>query len=596
MKKYLKFISILATVLLLASQSYGRYIVLGNQLQLNDDGSIKSDGALKASEFINPENETLKVTKSDVLQVNKKDVSFEVNADVMATDYQFFQVGGGSDNFNTFNMNFVDSKKFQIGSLVYAMGRTEDGTLNFNGDGSVDIGAVTFNAVTKEGVTTTWNFYQSGGLNFTGSEVTLANANIINVAKMSNSSAAIKIKGNSQLNIVGTQDAKTQNVGLGDITVNDTASFTMEVTGGSQSSIKSLNVASTASTSISATNDNGYIVITNASNIGTVSGVQGDLRSLSYNATTGDVSLASRNSNYVVSISGANFGSGLVSLTSTKVKNLSWDSTTKTANVKYAGAYTGTSISVGSGVTFTADNGVNTIEGAFVFENAKSVSITGLLYVGADKEFTVTGSEKSIKLSNGITTKENSILAFNSTNVLGTISGGSQKDVSISIARKGGVMDVYANNDFGSVSLSGYYAKASDGASILISDGHALVPTLEVAINGNDVSFVSITRSALTSAETEAGLTNERYVFFTDFVNNDGTENGKIKVTSDLAKAEDDTLEFIFAGTDYDNRIALYQWDDGSLHITATQVPEPAQWAMIFGAIALAFVAYRKRK
>jgi hypothetical protein len=26
-----------------------------------------------------------------------------------------------------------------------------------------------------------------------------------------------------------------------------------------------------------------------------------------------------------------------------------------------------------------------------------------------------------------------------------------------------------------------------------------------------------------------------------------------------------------------------------------TAVPEPAEWAMIFGAIALAFVAYRKR-
>ena len=27
-----------------------------------------------------------------------------------------------------------------------------------------------------------------------------------------------------------------------------------------------------------------------------------------------------------------------------------------------------------------------------------------------------------------------------------------------------------------------------------------------------------------------------------------------------------------------------------------TQVPEPAEWAMIFGAIALGFVAYRRRK
>ena len=36
---------------------------------------------------------------------------------------------------------------------------------------------------------------------------------------------------------------------------------------------------------------------------------------------------------------------------------------------------------------------------------------------------------------------------------------------------------------------------------------------------------------------------------------------------------------------------------DGSYTIyTESVVPEPAEWAMIFGAIALGFVAYRRRK
>ena len=37
--------------------------------------------------------------------------------------------------------------------------------------------------------------------------------------------------------------------------------------------------------------------------------------------------------------------------------------------------------------------------------------------------------------------------------------------------------------------------------------------------------------------------------------------------------------------------------ENGSgIYTIYTQVPEPAEWAMIFGAIALGFVAYRRRK
>ncbi|MBO5255740.1 MAG: PEP-CTERM sorting domain-containing protein [Opitutales bacterium] len=42
-------------------------------------------------------------------------------------------------------------------------------------------------------------------------------------------------------------------------------------------------------------------------------------------------------------------------------------------------------------------------------------------------------------------------------------------------------------------------------------------------------------------------------------------------------------------------------WDivsDGNkgVYINLAQVPEPAEWAMIFGLLALGFVSYRKRK
>ena len=38
-----------------------------------------------------------------------------------------------------------------------------------------------------------------------------------------------------------------------------------------------------------------------------------------------------------------------------------------------------------------------------------------------------------------------------------------------------------------------------------------------------------------------------------------------------------------------------FRLEDG--YVTATEVvPEPAEWAMIFGTIALAFVVYRRRR
>ena len=44
-------------------------------------------------------------------------------------------------------------------------------------------------------------------------------------------------------------------------------------------------------------------------------------------------------------------------------------------------------------------------------------------------------------------------------------------------------------------------------------------------------------------------------------------------------------------GTDY-----MVEATEGGFYINTVAVPEPAEWAMIFGAIALGFVAYRRRK
>ena len=42
--------------------------------------------------------------------------------------------------------------------------------------------------------------------------------------------------------------------------------------------------------------------------------------------------------------------------------------------------------------------------------------------------------------------------------------------------------------------------------------------------------------------------------------------------------------------------LALHATEGGYFLASATAVPEPAEWAMIFGAIALGFAIYRRRK
>ena len=73
---------------------------------------------------------------------------------------------------------------------------------------------------------------------------------------------------------------------------------------------------------------------------------------------------------------------------------------------------------------------------------------------------------------------------------------------------------------------------------------------------------------------------------FIEFIN---FENGKVKLTNNLADPEVDWAHVKAEG--WEN----FRLEDG--YVTATEVvPEPAEWAMIFGTIALAFVVYRRRR
>ena len=74
------------------------------------------------------------------------------------------------------------------------------------------------------------------------------------------------------------------------------------------------------------------------------------------------------------------------------------------------------------------------------------------------------------------------------------------------------------------------------------------------------------------------------------WLNSDKEENGD-RILSNLAVNlyNEDTKAYDIAGILGEN---FFISADGWI----SSVPEPAEWAMIFGALALGFVAYRKRK
>lgn len=101
---------------------------------------------------------------------------------------------------------------------------------------------------------------------------------------------------------------------------------------------------------------------------------------------------------------------------------------------------------------------------------------------------------------------------------------------------------------------------------------------MTIDTNGHALDFSSTT-SSFTTAKTD--LT----VLIADFA------DGKVHFGTMLDTNEDGSVKYIYAVIDT-VQTSLYQRSDGFLY---TAVPEPAEWAAIFGALALGLAIYRKR-
>ncbi len=107
--------------------------------------------------------------------------------------------------------------------------------------------------------------------------------------------------------------------------------------------------------------------------------------------------------------------------------------------------------------------------------------------------------------------------------------------------------------------------------------------TFTIDLKGNDATEASLLNiNSITQLEGNK-------ILIEDFCEN------KVWVETKLSTDADGKLVNIFA-LDGTEEIGLYQLETGYLSLSPTAVPEPAYWAMIFGGIALGFVAYRRRK
>ncbi len=170
------------------------------------------------------------------------------------------------------------------------------------------------------------------------------------------------------------------------------------------------------------------------------------------------------------------------------------------------------------------------------------------------------------------------------------------------------------NLDANSIIIANYYMADSSSKYEFVAATEKTAVTVNVTKSGT-LSNVVLTDKTTTVTGTDAnasylymdfsGMEKNGVLSVVDFTGLTGVgedtirfvvlqnyADGLLKVNNQLATDSDGYVKGIYG--DALGNVKYFQLADGS--ISATAVPEPAEWAMIFGAIALGFVAYRRRK
>ncbi len=289
--------------------------------------------------------------------------------------------------------------------------------------------------------------------------------------------------------------------------------------------------------------------------------------------------------------------------------NLTIGSTTKvTTSSGLASAYVGgvsmkgnSSISLGNGthrvgnISMSAENNLTptiTLNGGSLTTqqlliNAGSVTATNNAQISVNEYIQlsglleVTGGKGSLRVDNKIRFNTGGVLKLHGSEMLTKtlLTDTNQNITAISVNIYGDArIELGGNESFDEIGFS--YAR---------TDGVHTSKTLTFVLSDNTTLLSIKDLTGVFSADYVDTLIGETDTYswqmFYDFEN---FKDGVVRITDVLTNEE---LSNCFK---VDGVVTVMEQRDGYLYVAA--VPEPAEWAMIFGAIALGFVAYRRRK
>ena len=601
---------------------YGNFFTNGKEIRLGDneagwettfnvyDGGLLASNAEASSEFLiscfRGKNSIVNVFAGGEVK-NAKISSFDRNNESSEKPNFEFNVDGGLAQITSVTLgNSAQSEKIQYSSINV----TKGGTLTTSGNTILGNAALNDSTISVTGANSTWT--SSGNISI-GQNTDLARINVGDGGVITNNGQTYFQKGVLNVNEGGIYNA------VGIVNMNQ-AGTAVNVSG--QFNIS--NNLYISNGDIKVTNDGEYIVVNAAGHIignsGTgIANFVVDGATMYQNATNSDLYI------YIGYASGA--------VANFKVTNDGlYTSGTGAKNTQlYMNAGTGTLEISDGGKWFANTNfyvgGASGANSTLILNNGK---IAGTLGTNASSDMNIasaSGSIGSVEVSNG----GSAILRS-----FRMAQGGANAKATLIIKDAGSFVKATNTNDTNYLFSIGMNVADGDkytgnSAIVEIHTGAQLANTAGGFSSIKDsaqMTFV-LDSSNINYASTAMFSTKNLAVFKTDdtvsnpFVidgANLGAVNGLtegdiaefvIMTVSGDATLNDDILDFTNTESiadiiEFKNNTNLEDWEDfgldnlsfedGNLVLSLTYVPEPSTYAAIFGALALAFAAYRRRK
>ncbi len=233
--------------------------------------------------------------------------------------------------------------------------------------------------------------------------------------------------------------------------------------------------------------------------------------------------------------------------------------------------------------------GTANIAGIAVTANAKLIIDTNSLNVRTS-DFTIGGN--SYKIATNGSATGNASVTGGTLELVGAEGRNSYDFNEISLANDSTLILANKNAYAGAVIATGNNTIQVNQTTLSIlevSDGIVSVALSDIdASNKAFLKLDDVIISGDTSKITITGVANESLWFGSDYITASDWDEDATKI---YVNGSENSLADELA-----NGIWFLNQATNGFYLSTTAVPEPAQWAVIFGAIALGFVAYRRRR